>query len=334
MPQDSLGDMAQSFTLRRQNLALKSLVQRMSSEMTSGQVSDPAAAVRGDFRPLIAIDASLKRIEGFRAATTEAAAFTAAMQGVLANVQEMTSDLTPALLTASNSAQSAHINGVGIDAGQKFRSTVALFNTRMGDRAVFAGVGTTGMALADANTILTALDGAVAGAATAAEVKAAVTAWFEDPAGYAALGYLGGQPLSPVPVAPGEAAEITVTAADPTIRDTLKGMALAAMLDRGVLSADVAERATLAKLAAATLMESATARSDVAARVGSAEERIAEAASRNSAEGLALRIARSDILGVDPFEATSALTDAQTKLEALYSVTARMSRFSLVDFLR
>ncbi len=90
----------------------------------------------------------------------------------------------------------------------------------------------------------------------------------------------------------------------------------------------------LARFAATALMETATARSDVAARIGSAEQKIAEATSRNSAEQLALKIARSDILGVDPFEATSALTDAQNKLEALYSVTARLSRLSLVDFLR
>lgn len=334
MAQDSLGDMAQTFTLRKQNLALKSLVQRLSAEMTSGQISDPAAAVRGDFRPLIAIDASLTRIEGFRAATTETAAFTAAMQGALANVQEMTSQIIPALLTASNSAQSTHINGVGIDAGQKFQTAVALFGTRMGDRAIFAGVETTGAALAAPETILSALDSVVAGLTTAADVEAAVTAWFEDPAGYATQGYLGGVPLTPVPVAPGESVELGVTAADPTIRDTLKGLALAALLDRNALVGNTAERAALAKLAAGTLMQSSTDRSDVAARVGSAEERIAEATSRNSAEALALRIARSDILGVDPFEATSALTDAQTKLEALYSVTARLSRFSLVDFLR
>jgi flagellar hook-associated protein 3 FlgL len=334
MAQDSLGDMAQTFSLRRQNLALKTVVQRMSSEMTSGQVSDPAAAVRGDFRPLIAIDASLKRIDGFRAATTEAAAFTSAMQGVLTNVQEMTSQLIPALLTASNSAQPAHVNGVGIDAGEKFRSAVALIGTRMGDRAIFAGVETTGTALAGSEVILSALDAAVAGATTAAGVEAAVTAWFEDPAGYATQAYVGGASLSPVSVAPGETAEITVTAADPVIRDTLKGLALAALLDRGVLAADPAERTTLARFAATALMETATARSDIAGRIGSAEQKIAEATSRNSAELLALRIARSDILGVDPFEATSALTDAQNKLEALYSVTARLSRLSLVDFLR
>jgi len=334
MAQDSLGDMAQTFSLRKQNLALKTFVQRMSSEMTSGQVSDPAAAVRGDFRPLIAIDASLKRIEGFRAATTEASGFTAAMQSALASVQEMTSQVIPALLTASNSAQPAHVNGVGIDAAQKFNSAVALFSTRMGDRAVFAGVETTGGALAAPEAILAALDAAVAGSTAAADVEAAVTAWFEDPLGYATQAYMGGVPLAPVSVAPGETADISVTAADPTIRDTLKGLALAALLDRNVLASDTTERAKLAKLAASALMQTATARSDVAARVGSAEERIAEATSRNSAELLALKIARSGILGVDPYEATSALTDAQTKLETLYSVTARMARFSLVDFLR
>jgi flagellar hook-associated protein 3 FlgL len=334
MSKDSLGDMAQTFSLRKQNFALKAMVQRMSSEMTTGQVSDPAVAVRGDFRPLIAIDASLRRIEGYRAATTETAAYTAAMQNVLANVQEMTSAMTPALLTASNSAQAAHINGVGIDAAQKFGSAVALFGTRMGDRAIFAGVDTTGNALARPETILAALQTAAAGATTAADVEAAVTAWFNDPAGYATQGYLGGAPLSPVAIAPGETAEIGITAADPAIRDTLKGLALAALLDRNVLAGDVTERADLAKRAAGALMATSTARSDVAARVGSAEERIAAAASRNSAETLALRIARSDILGVDPYEASAALTDAQTKLETLYSVTARMSRFSLVDFLR
>ncbi len=334
MGQDSLGDMAQTFTLRKQNVALKTLVQRMTSEMTTGQVSDPAAAVRGDFRPLIAIDTSLKRIEGFRAATTETAAFTAAMQGALGNVQDMTAQMIPALLTASNSAQSAHVNGVGIDAGQKFASAVALFGTRLGDRAIFAGVETTGAALAPAATILSALETAVAGATTAADVETAVSAWFLDPDGYATTAYLGGAPLTPVPVAPGEVAEISVTAADPTIRDTLKGLALAALLDRNVLAGDMTERAALAKRAAASLMQTATNRSDLAARVGSAEERVAEAASRNGAEVLALKIARSDILGVDPYEATSALTDAQTKLEALYSVTARLARFSLVDFLR
>lgn len=334
MAQDSLGDMAQTFTLRKQNLALKTFVQRMSSEMTSGQVSDPAAAVRGDFRPLIAIDASLRRIEGFRAATTETAGFTAAMQSALSDVQDMTSQLIPALLTASNSAQSAHVNGVGIDAEQKFYSAVALFGTRIGDRAIFAGVETTGAALADAETILAALDTAVAGLTRAADVEAAVTTWFEDPLGYATQAYLGGVPLAPVSVAPGETADISVTAADATIRDTLKGLALAALLDRNVLAGDTTGRAALAKRSATTLMETATARSDVAARIGIAEERIAEATSRNSAELLALKIARSGILGVDPYEAASALTDAQTKLETLYSVTARMARFSLVDFLR
>lgn len=331
---DSLGDMAQTFMMRKQNLALKTMMQRLTSEMTTGQVADPAAAVRGDFRPLIAIDASLSRITGFRAATIEAAAFTSAMQGVLANVQQMTADLVPALLTASNSGQAPHVNGVGIDAAQKFNSAVAQFSTRMGDRAVFAGIGTMGATLATPEVILSALETAAAGATTAAGVEAAVAAWFADPAGYATQGYLGGPPLAPLAVAPGETADINVTAADPTIRDTLKGLAIAALLDRNILTGDTVERAALARLAATGLLQGTSARSDVAARVGSAEARIAEAASRNAAEGLALRIARSDILGVDPYEAASALTDAQTKLEALYSVTARLSRFSLVDFLR
>jgi flagellar hook-associated protein 3 FlgL len=37
---------------------------------------------------------------------------------------------------------------------------------------------------------------------------------------------------------------------------------------------------------------------------------------------------------VDPYEAATKLEAAQSQLEALYTVTARLSRLNLVDFLR
>jgi flagellar hook-associated protein 3 FlgL len=47
-----------------------------------------------------------------------------------------------------------------------------------------------------------------------------------------------------------------------------------------------------------------------------------------------LEIARADLVAIDPFEAATRMEAAQTQLETLYSVTARLSRLSLVDFLR
>jgi len=329
----SLGDLGQSFALRKQNAALKAEVQRLSAEVTTGVTADPAARFRGDFVPLGALETALRRIEGYRAATSEAGFYSDAMQAALSNVNGMATGMTSGLLAASNSRHPAQLTGAGIDAEQKFRGTVAALSTTLGDRALFAGTATTGAALADPDAMLAALDAAAAGALTAADVVAAVTDWFEGPTGFAALGYLGGPPLTPVPVAPGETADLGVTAADPALRDTLKTMALAALLNRGVLDGDSAERAALARSAAEALLETEVGRAELAARVGTAQQAIAAAESRNAAEKTALDLARVKMLGVDAYEAAAALTEAETQLETLYAVTARAARFSLVDYL-
>lgn len=330
----SLGDLAQSFALRKQNTVLKAEVRRLSSELTTGITADPAARVRGDFAPLGALETSLRRIDGYRSATSEAAFYTDAMQASLSAVDTLATGMTAGLLGAASSSHAAHLDAVGIDAEQKFRSAVAALSTTLGDRTLFAGTSTTGAALADADVMLAELDATVAGALTAADVEAAVTAWFEGPTGFATVGYLGGPPLSPLPVAPGETADLGVTAAEPGLRDTLKGIAMAALLNRGVLSGDAVERAALARGSAESLLESQTGRANLAARIGSAQQAIAAATSRNSAEESGLKMARTNILGVDPYEAAAALTDAETRLETLYAVTARASRLSLLDYIR
>ena len=60
----SLGDLAQSFMLRRQNTDLKSDLQRLTTEMTTGQATDIGRHIGGDYAPLAGIDASLARLQG------------------------------------------------------------------------------------------------------------------------------------------------------------------------------------------------------------------------------------------------------------------------------
>ncbi|PQO24558.1 flagellar biosynthesis protein FlgL, partial [Rhodobacteraceae bacterium WD3A24] len=69
-------------------------------------------------------------------------------------------------------------------------------------------------------------------------------------------------------------------------------------------------------------------------RVGAAEARVERAAARNSAEATAMESARNDLVGRDPFETASALQETTARLEKIYTVTARLSRLSLLEFLR
>ena len=330
----SLGDLAQSFMLRRQNTDLKSDLQRLTTEMTTGQATDVGRHIGGDYAPLAGIDASLARLQGYKSATSEAGLLSGAMQTVLGAVEGMASSLGPQLLAASSAATTTQINAVGADARQKLGTAVALYNTDISGRALFAGKSTDGRATIDVDSLLAALGTEIIGATSAPDIETRVTAWFNAPAGYASLGYLGDDPLQPLAIAPGETADLGFTAADPGIRDTLKGLAMAALLDRGALAGNIQARADLTRRAGENLVNSQTSRADMAASLGTAEGQISAATSRNSAETSALQIARNGITDVDPYETASKLEATRQQIETLYALTARISRLSLVDFLR
>ncbi len=69
------------------------------------------------------------------------------------------------------------------------------------------------------------------------------------------------------------------------------------------------------------------------ARVGTTQAQISAAITRNGAEQSALEIAQAGIVSADPYDAATRLEDLQTRIEALYLITARVSRLSLADYI-
>lgn len=186
--------------------------------------------------------------------------------------------------------------------------------------------------LPDAQTILSQLETAVAGAITVQDVQNAVVAWFSDPGGYETA-YVGGAPREAAQIAPGETADMSVTALDPAVKDTLRGLATVALLGRGLLAGQVEARSQLAKAAGEDLMTGGEARSHLMARVGTVQAQIAAAQTRNTAEDSALTIARAGIVTADPYDAATRIEDLQTQLQALYLITARVSRLTLAEYI-
>jgi flagellar hook-associated protein 3 FlgL len=68
-------------------------------------------------------------------------------------------------------------------------------------------------------------------------------------------------------------------------------------------------------------------------RVGTTQAQIVSAVTRNGAEESALEIARAGIVSADPYDAASRLEELQTRIEALYLITARVSRLSLSEYI-
>ena len=324
--------------LNRQNHELKSQLQRLSTEMSSGKKADVAAAVSSDFKALAGIEHSLTTLDAYRTATTEAQLFAQTLQTAFDTTQTLASDIAPTLASAGTTGGVATVNAAAQDTRQKLFSAVSALNVRIGDRYLLSGDATDQKPISGAQDILDALAVATAGQTTATGVITAVDTWFNAPPGGG--GYLdtvyGGSavPLAPFAIGANDQAAVTVTAADDTLRTTLKGLALGAMVAEGALAGDNTGRALLMKTAGQTLMSSNSNLADLRAGLGSVEGQINDVATRNTAETSALEMARNGIVAADPFSTASDLEAVRTHLETLYALTARLSRLSLADFLR
>ena len=331
----SLGDMAQAFAMRRQTAGLKGQSQAAAQEVATGVAADKAAHLGGDLTPLTGIAASLAGLSGYAAATRDATLQTTAQQSVLATIGTLSGDLTQGFVTFGIEGDPTLLDARLAQSDQAFAAAVGALNTQVGGASVMAGQAPGGPAVASAETILTALQAAItdAGAVTAADVDNVVTGWFADPAGFASLGYLGGDPQAPVAISPGETSDRSLTANDPVLRDSLRNLALGALMHRGVLQAP-AERQSLAHRIGTAMLQNDGDRVHLQGTLGLTQGQIERVSTRNASEKSALELQRSDLLGVDGYEAATKLEAAQSQLETLYAITARLSRLNLVDFLR
>jgi flagellar hook-associated protein 3 FlgL len=243
----TIGDLSQSFQLRRDNARLKGDLQRLTAELSSGRTTDLRATTRGDLRPLASLERSIMLLSSFRTSNAEAALFTEIAQSALADVESGAGTLSATALLARTSAVPAQIDALGREGNQQFEAAVARLNVQAAGRSVFAGLATDGPALRPASDILDLLQTATAGATSAADVTATLDAWFGQAAPSTPPPTPAAQiPLRPFRVSQAESVDMPVTALAPEVRDTLRGLALSALLDRGVLAGNVTERAALA----------------------------------------------------------------------------------------
>ena len=332
----AIGDLAHQFLLRQHSMQLKANLARLSGEVASGQVSDVAAAVSGDFTPLAGIERSLSNLEAFKTTASEAGLFINAVQDSLGLLQDTSNTLAQTLLTAGSAGSPTIIASSAIDAREKFGAVVSALNTRIGDRSLLSGTASDNPALASSDVMLADLQTAVAGQTTAAGIKSVLDTWFDSPGGgFDTVAYKGSAtPLAPFQIGADQQVKMEVRASDPAVRGALKGFAMSALIANGVLSGNTTEQGQLLRLAGEALLTAQRGTSDLRAEIGSVQAHVEAISVHNQAERSTLSLARSEILSVDPYQTATELQAAQTGLETLYALTARVSRLSLVNFLR
>ncbi|MEL7105949.1 MAG: flagellin [Pseudomonadota bacterium] len=330
-----VGDLAQSFQLRRENARLQDELRTLTNELSSGRTSDLGRAVSGDFGALSGLERSLSAITAYETAATETRLMAETAQSTLELVRSKGTDNAQSLLLASGDFQPGLVDAAVETAARAFEDAVSALNIRVGDRSVFAGIATDGPAIAAPDVMLNELDVLVAGETTAAGVATIVSDWFGPGGGFETVGYLGDTTaISDIPVSQDESVTLDVTAADQGVRDVLAGLAMAALIDRGALSTEIEARGDLARTAGNTLMQADYEITATRARIGITQERIEDAETRNASEAQTLELARAELVEIDPFETAARLASLEVQLETLYAVTARLSRLTLSDYIR
>ena len=331
----TIGDLATSFRMRRDTAQIASELARATAEISSGQTADVVGRLRGDFNRLAGIEGALVRLDGYQSNIDEYGFLLTTSQSVIGKIREIgfvsTSFLSVPVVV--NGPALASFGNEGLSA---FTTALRALNTAAAGRSVFSGIETDRAAVADAETILTAIEAAVAGAGavTVADVEATVDTWFSVGGGFDSVGYLGGdKSTTPIRLSDSESADSPVTAEDDAIRETLAALALGALVGRGLLAGNPAEQGALVRRSGERLLVADDALIELQSRIGRREAAVGRAAAEVGSQRDALQLARAELIEVDPFDAATRLQNAELRLRTIYEITGRLSRLSLAEYL-
>lgn len=335
MPLQSIGDMAQSFALRRQSVELNRQMDRLTQELSSGVVSDIPRHLSGNLLELADVERDLRVLDARRDVARIAATDAEVMQTALSRVQATTRDLATTALTAGYTAGDVQLSIVTTEARGVLETITGALNSSVAGRALFAGNTTDTAPMAGADVVLGALKNALTGATDTNDIRSRLDTFFDDPAGgFATMAYKGGTDgLTPRDLGAGESVALDIRGDDPALRAVMKQTALIAILDEPSLGLSQQDRRDLIGTAGETLLGGQDNLTGLRANLGFAEDRIAQAESRISAGLASLSIARNNLLSVDMPSTAVELEQVQSQLEILYTLTARSARLSLVNFL-
>jgi len=331
----TLGTLALPFNLQRNGVQARMDLARNSHELTTGQVKSPARHLRGDVAALHAIENRLVRIAGFEASLKQTATMFEVAQSSLDRVTEAGQLLAEKLVMTSQAAAGASAGGVAaLAAKTALDETISALSQNVAGRAIFSGIQSDRVPLVSSAELLASAANAVAGLTTAAEIASALEDFFLTGSGFGSAIYQGGAAEPGGMIDDGLAAPPVPTGNDPAIRRQLMNMAMVVLMGNGAVALSAEEGRALQQRALSGLMENVPALNRMQAQVGDAQEMLEHRLTRLSVERDRLENMRSDKIGVDPFKAAMAVEQSRVQLESIYTLTARISRLSLTEYLR
>ena len=331
-----LPDLAAGMALRRNAAGVRLQIERAASELATGQRGDLVRASGGDPARLFAIERArtmaMRDAEGLALAESRISA----SQSALGKLQELTGAIGVPLMAALGRGDLGMAKVLSAEAEDAFRLAALTVNERFAGRSLFAGAAVDGPAIISADEMLTELRAVLAAAPDANAAIADLHAWFDAPGGGFETAAWLGDPLDAPRVGLGDGqTEVLAPRGDAAeFRAVLKGLAFGALANDPALVAPPATVPQLLQEAAAITLAARENLIAMRADVGFAEQRIEEAAVRASGRRSALELAWNAAVLRDPYDAATQFQALETQMQTVFTLTARLSRLTLNDFLR
>lgn len=331
----SLGDGMRQFQQSRQNFSLKTSLNTLVNELSSGEKSDKVKATNGDTARLSAIDNRLKVLSSLSFAAKETELTLSTTQTALNNFDIQRGALAEQLLPITSDSPDFQVDQAATAGRERFNGLVSTLNTRLGDDSLFAGIAIDQAPLAAADTMLADIVAQIGGATDTATISATIDTWFDDPAGgFATIGYVGDTGQNAQRRLDSDTViTIDARADDPALKAVLKGAVMAAIADE-IPGLSKKVKTDLLTEGGIQLQSASSGVAAVQGRIGYAEGEVERFSVSQTAEQAALGRAYNLITQADPYETASALQAVQLQLETHYATTARLSRLSLTEYLR
>ncbi|MDO6726919.1 flagellin [Cognatishimia sp. 1_MG-2023] len=336
MPVTHVGDLSRNYMFRAESARLKTQLTRLTQELSSGITTDKTEHLKGNQSLISAIDHALSMSSAYEIAAQEAKSLADAKQTAFSYMQNNFSQFSSSLLAAAQSQQPVAFDTLALQANQNFSNVIAKLNTTVAGRSVFAGNATESAAMAQPDVILADLQAAVAGSVTTADFLNAIDNWFFTPGGgFETTGYIGAtDDLDPLPIAKDQSVSLSQRADEDGIRQMLRDLAVMALSTDTTLGFNALELKNITTETAESTFQTQSNVTTMRATLGLTQGQIDHGITALNADKTAQTLARNALVAVDPFETATELENIQFQMEALYSITARLSRLSLTEYLR
>lgn len=335
---NSVGDLARAYAMRSNTARLRSTLDVLTQEISSGEVKDLGLRLRGDTGILNSLEARLALTEQFQKNLKDAVVQTNEQQAALGTAHEVANKLATKILTSSLQASPSPLPSFVAEAEQALTDVVTRLNLEYGGQYLFAGLAVDQPPLISAAGIMDRLEELTADLATADEVTRAVSEWFDaEPGegGFVDTAYKGTLDTARIfKVSRSRFVNLGASAVDPEVRTLLKGLALTALAGRGLAEGQHETKLAMVRKGGQIVFDNEPALTGYRAKIGIIQENLEIQDPENTASLSTLLRTRNQIRQVDPYETIAALSETQSQLEAVYKLTARLSKLSLTEYLR